>query len=46
MNVLGIMWMDNMKPTLCRMMGKDGWQQGNAPLGLSKELGPTKCSKT
>jgi hypothetical protein len=45
MNVVRIMWIDNMKPTLCRMTGKD-WQQANAPLGLSKELGPTKCSKT
>jgi hypothetical protein len=23
MNVVGIMWIDNMKPTLHRMMGKD-----------------------
>lgn len=46
MNVVGIMCIDNMKPTLRRMMGKDSWQQANAPLGLSKELGPTKCSKT
>jgi hypothetical protein len=46
MNVVGIMWIDNMKPTLRKMMGKDSWQQANAPLGLSKKLGPTKCSKT
>jgi hypothetical protein len=34
-----------MKPTPFNEMGRENWQQVNAPWGFSKDLGLVRCSK-